>query len=74
MDEEDRIKIALYEAGLGGARGRAIFLRLHLTVGDQNPQVGAMMMEEVLPRMPKDDRQLIQFVLAELERARNVTY
>ena len=33
-----------------------------------------MMMEEVLPRMPKDDRQLIQFVLAELERARNVTY
>jgi hypothetical protein len=47
---------------------------LHLTVGDQNPQVGAMMMEEVLPRMSKDDRQLIQFLLAELERARNVTY
>jgi hypothetical protein len=69
-----RIKIALYEAGLGGARGLAIFLRLHLTVSDQNPQVGAMMMEEVLPRMPKDDRQFIQFVLAELERARNVTY
>jgi hypothetical protein len=74
VSDENRIKAALQEARLGGERGRAIFLKLQLTIGEQNPEVGTMMMEEILPQMPGEDRQLVRFVLAELGRARSVTY
>jgi hypothetical protein len=33
-----------------------------------------MMMQEILPQMPEEDRQLVRFVLDELGRARSVTY
>jgi hypothetical protein len=74
VSDENRIKAALYEAGRGGERGRAIFLKLRLTIGDENPEVGTMMMEEILPQMPEEDRRLVRFVLDELGRARSVTY
>jgi hypothetical protein len=74
VSDENRIKAALQEARLGGERGRAIFLKLQLTIGEQSPEVGTMMMQEILPQMPEEDRQLVRFVLDELGRARSVTY
>jgi hypothetical protein len=74
VSDENRIRAALQEARLGGERGRAIFLKLQLTIGAQSPEVGTMMMQEILPQMPEEDRQLIRFVLDELGRARSVTY
>jgi hypothetical protein len=62
MGEDDRIKAALYEAGLGGKRGRALFLKLLLTLGEKNPQIETMLMDTILPRMPEDDKVAIQFV------------
>jgi hypothetical protein len=74
MNEQDRVRAALYEAGLGGNRGRAVFLKLLLTIAERNPQIEAMLLDTVLPRMPEDDRLAIQFVIDELKRARDVTY